>query len=144
MGVFIMGDILEIVNFWFEDKDVTATEIKANVTKIHCNNKSYILKEKGSIKQLLVEIHVLEQLDEKGIKVQKLVETSNSEKYVFYREKYYCLYEYVAGSVLEIKDTENLKELGSTIGVEIANLHQALNSVNNNNELVKRDLYKVV
>ncbi len=42
MGVFIMGDILEIVNFWFEDKDVTATEIKANVTKIHCNNKSYI------------------------------------------------------------------------------------------------------
>ncbi len=144
MGVFIMGDILEIVNFWFEDKDVTATEIKANVTKIHCNNKSYILKEKGSIKQLLVEIHVLEQLDEKGVKVQKLVETSNSEKYVFYKEKYYCLYEYVAGSVLEIKDTENLKELGSTIGVEIANLHQALNSVNNNNELVKRDLYKVV
>ncbi|AIK30140.1 phosphotransferase enzyme family protein [Bacillus anthracis] len=54
------------------------------------------------------------------------------------------MYEYVAGSVLEIKDTENLKELGSTIGVEIANLHQALNSVNNNNELVKRDLYKVV
>lgn len=45
--------------------------------------------------------------------------------------------EYVAGSVLEIKDTEILKELGSTIGVEIANLHQALNSVNNNNELVK-------
>lgn len=72
------------------------------------------------------------------------METSNSEKYVFYREKYYCLYEYVAGSVLEIKDTEILKELGSTIGVEIANLHQALNSVNNNNELVKRDLYKVV
>ncbi len=144
MGVFIMGDILEIVNFWFEDKDVTDIEIKANVTKIHCNNKSYILKEKGSIKQLLVEIHVLEQLDEKGVKVQKLVETSNSEKYVFYKEKYYCLYEYVAGSVLEIKDTENLKELGSTIGEEIANLHQALNSVNNNKELVKRDLYKLV
>lgn len=144
MGVFIMGDILEIVNFWFEDKDVTGIEIKANVTKIHCNNKSYILKEKGSIKQLLVEIHVLEQLDEKGVKVQKLVETSNSEKYVFYKEKYYCLYEYVAGSVLEIKDTENLKELGSTIGEEIANLHQALNSVNNNKELVKRDLYKLV
>ncbi|WP_433947811.1 phosphotransferase enzyme family protein [Bacillus tropicus] len=139
-----MGDILEIVNFWFEDKDVTDIEIKANVTKIHCNNKSYILKEKGSIKQLLVEIHVLEQLDEKGVKVQKLVETSNSEKYVFYKEKYYCLYEYVAGSVLEIKDTENLKELGSTIGEEIANLHQALNSVNNNKELVKRDLYKLV
>ena len=36
-----------------------------------------------------------------------------------------------------------MKELGSTIGVEIANLHQALNS-GNNNELVKRDLYKVV
>ncbi|MFV0943135.1 phosphotransferase [Bacillus pacificus] len=138
-----MGDILEIVNFWFEDKDVTAIEIKANVTKIHCNNKSYILKEKGSIKQLLVEIHVLEQLEEKGIKVQKLVKTSNSKKYVFYKEKYYCLYEYIAGSVLEIKDTENLKELGSTIGEGIANLHQALNSVNNN-ELVKRDLYTLV
>ncbi|PRP94700.1 hypothetical protein TUN_39520 [Bacillus sp. M21] len=25
-----MGDILEIVNFWFEDKDVTATESKRN------------------------------------------------------------------------------------------------------------------
>ncbi|HDR7767581.1 MULTISPECIES: phosphotransferase enzyme family protein [Bacillus cereus group] len=138
-----MEDILEIVNFWFEDKDVTATEIKANVTKIHCNNKSYILKEKGSIKQLLVEIHVLKQLEEKGVKVQKLVKTSNSKKYVFYKEKYYCLYKYIAGSGLEIKDTENLKELGSTIGEEIANLHQVLNSVNNN-ELVKRDLYKVV
>lgn len=54
------------------------------------------------------------------------------------------MYEYVAGSVLEIKNTENLKELGSTIGEEIASLHQALNSVNSNNELVKRDLYKVV
>ncbi|WP_144532678.1 phosphotransferase enzyme family protein [Bacillus paranthracis] len=138
-----MEDILEIVNFWFEDKDVTATEIKANVTKIHCNNKSYILKEKGSIKQLLVEIHVLEQLEEKGVKVQKLVKTSNSKKYVFYKENYYCLYKYIAGSGLEIKDTENLKELGSTIGEEIANLHQVLNSVNNNG-LVKRDLYKVV
>lgn len=144
MGVFIMGDIVEIVKFWFEDKDVTATEIKANVTKIHCNNKSYILKEKGSIKQLLLEINVLDQFAEKGVKVQKLVETSNSEKYVFYKEKYYCLYEYVAGSVLEIKDTENLKELGSTIGEVIARLHQALSSMDNENYFVKRDLYKVV
>ncbi len=71
------------------------------------------------------------------------MKTSNSKKYVFYKEKYYCLYKYIAGSGLEIKDTENLKELGSTIGEEIANLHQVLNSVNNN-ELVKRDLYKVV
>ena len=135
MGYLLWGYIGNC-EFWFEDKDVTAIEIKANVTKIHCNNKSYILKEKGSIKQLLVEIHVLEQLEEKGVKVQKLVKTSNSKKYVFYKEKYYCLYEYIAGSVLEIKDTENLKELGSTIGEGIANLHQALNSVNNN-ELVK-------
>ena len=51
-----MEDILEIVNFWFEDKDVTATEIKANVTKIHCNNKSYILKEKGSINEKVILI----------------------------------------------------------------------------------------
>lgn len=71
------------------------------------------------------------------------MKTSNSKKYVFYKEKYYCLYKYIAGSGLEIKDTENLKELGSTIGEEIANLHQVLNSVNNNG-LVKRDLYKVV
>ncbi|MBH0346170.1 phosphotransferase enzyme family protein [Bacillus sp. BD59S] len=139
-----MKDILEIVKFWFHDYDVTTTEIKANVIKIHCNNKSYILKEKGSIKQLLVEINALEQLEEKGVKVQKLVKTSNSEKYVVYKERYYCLYEYVVGSVLEIKDPENLKNLGSLIGEEIANLHQALNSVNSNNELAKRDLYKLV
>lgn len=132
MGVFIMRDILEIAKFWFHDYDVTATEIKANVIKIHCNNKSYILKEKGSIKQLLVEINALEQLEEKGVKVQKLVKTSHSEKYVVYKEKYYCLYEYVAGSVLEIKDPENLENLGSLIGEKIANLHQALNSVNSN------------
>ncbi len=50
-GYLLWGDIVEIVKFWFEDKDVTATEIKANVTKIHCNNKSYILKEKGSINE---------------------------------------------------------------------------------------------
>ena len=28
-----MEDILEIANFWFGDKEVTATEIKVNVTK---------------------------------------------------------------------------------------------------------------
>ncbi|PEA24257.1 aminoglycoside phosphotransferase [Bacillus cereus] len=139
-----MKDILEIAKFWFQDKDVTATEIQPNVTKIHCNNKAYILKEKGSIKQFLVELNVLEQLDEKGAKVQKLVKTRNDERYVFYKEKYYCLYEYVAGSVLEIKDTEKLKVLGSTIGEEIANLHHELNLVNSANELIKRELYKVV
>ncbi|WP_377865445.1 phosphotransferase enzyme family protein [Bacillus sp. R86525] len=139
-----MKDILEIAKFWFQDKDVTATEIQPNVTKIHCNNKAYILKGKGSIKQFLVELNVLEQLDEKGAKVQKLVKTRNDERYVFYKEKYYCLYEYVAGSVLEIKDTEKLKVLGSTIGEEIANLHHELNSVNSANELIKRELYKVV
>ncbi|MFE6138343.1 phosphotransferase enzyme family protein [Bacillus sp. NPDC057893] len=139
-----MEDILEIAKFWFQYKNVTATEIQPNITKIHCNNKAYILKEKGSIKQLLNELNVLEQLDGKGIKVHKLVKMRNDERYVFYKEKYYCLYEYVAGSVLEIKDTEKLIKLGSTIGDEIANLHQALNSVNSISGLIKRDLYKVV
>ncbi|HDR7619499.1 TPA: phosphotransferase, partial [Bacillus mycoides] len=139
-----MKDILEIAKFWFQDKGVTATEIQPNVTKIHCNNKAYILKGKGSIKQFLVELNVLEQLDEKGVKVQKLVKTRNDERYVLYKEKNYCLYEYVAGSVLEIKDTEKLKVLGSTIGEEMANLHHELNSVNSANELIKRELYKVV
>ncbi|MEK4742874.1 MULTISPECIES: phosphotransferase enzyme family protein [unclassified Bacillus (in: firmicutes)] len=139
-----MKDILEIAKFWFQDKGVTATEIQPNVTKIHCNNKAYILKGKGSIKQFLVELNVLEQLDEKGVKVQKLVKTRNDERYVLYKEKNYCLYEYVAGSVLEIKDTEKLKVLGSTIGEEMANLHHELNSVNSTNELIKRELYKVV
>ncbi|MGE7852709.1 phosphotransferase enzyme family protein [Bacillus paramycoides] len=139
-----MEHALEIAKFWFHDEHVTATVIQSKVTKVTCNNKAYILKEKGSIKQLLVELNVLEQLDEKGIRVQKLVKTKNDERYVFYKEKYYCLYEYVAGSVLEIKDTEKLKELGSTIGEELANLHQALNSVGNVSELIKRDLYKVL
>ncbi|MGE7871025.1 phosphotransferase enzyme family protein [Bacillus paramycoides] len=139
-----MEHALEIAKFWFHDEYVTATVIQSKVTKVTCNNKAYILKEKGSIKQLLVELNVLEQLDEKGIRVQKLVKTKNDERYVFYKEKYYCLYEYVAGSVLEIKDTEKLKELGSTIGEELANLHQALNSVGNVSELIKRDLYKVL
>ncbi|WP_242272635.1 phosphotransferase enzyme family protein [Bacillus cereus group sp. BfR-BA-01310] len=139
-----MEHALEIAKFWFHDEHVTANVIQSKVTKVTCNNKAYILKEKGSIKQLLVELNVLEQLDEKGIRVQKLVKTKNDERYVFYKEKYYCLYEYVAGSVLEIKDTEKLKELGSTIGEELANLHQALNSVGNVSELIKRDLYKVL
>ncbi|MCW9132356.1 phosphotransferase [Bacillus paramycoides] len=139
-----MEHALEIAKFWFHDEHVTATVIQSKVTKVTCNNKAYILKEKGSIKQLLVELNVLEQLDEKGIRVQKLVKTKSDERYVFYKEKYYCLYEYIAGSVLEIKDTEKLKELGSTIGEELANLHQALNSVGNASELIKRDLYKVV
>ncbi|MED1567834.1 phosphotransferase enzyme family protein [Bacillus paramycoides] len=139
-----MEHALEIAKSWFHDEHVTATVIQSKVTKVTCNNKAYILKEKGSIKQLLVEQNVLEQLDEKGIRVQKLVKTKNDERYVFYKEKYYCLYEYVAGSVLEIKDTEKLKELGSTIGEELANLHQALNSVGNVSELIKRDLYKVL
>ncbi|MFJ8353681.1 phosphotransferase enzyme family protein [Bacillus paramycoides] len=139
-----MEHALEIAKFWFHDEHVTATVIQSKVTKVTCNNKAYILKEKGSIKQLLVELNVLEQLDEKGIRVQKLVKTKSDERYVFYKEKYYCLYEYVAGSVLEIKDSEKLKELGSTIGEELANLHQALNSVGDVSELIKRDLYKVL
>lgn len=62
-----MKGILEIVNFWFRDKDVTITKLQSNVTKVLCKNKVYILKEKGSIEQLLVELNVLEQLDEKGV-----------------------------------------------------------------------------
>jgi Ser/Thr protein kinase RdoA (MazF antagonist) len=139
-----MEDILEIAKFWFQDKDVTTTEVQPNVTKINCNNKAYILKEKGSIKQLLVELNILEQLYEKGVKVQRVVKTESDKKYVLYKEKYYCLYEYVAGNVLEIKDTDKLIGLASIIGEEIANLHQALNSVNSANELINRDLYKVV
>lgn len=139
-----MENALEIAKFWFQNEQVIVTVIQSKVTKLTCNNKVYILKEKGSIEQLLVELDVLERLEEKGIKVQKIVRTKSDERYVFYKEKYYCLYEYVVGNVLEIKDTENLKELGSIIGEEIANLHQALNSVNLANELIKRDLYKVV
>ncbi|MBE5106710.1 phosphotransferase [Bacillus thuringiensis] len=135
---------LEIAKFWFQKEHVTATVIQSKVTKVTCNNKEYILKEKGSIKQLLVEFNVLEQLYEKGIKVQRVVKTENDEKYVLYKEKYFCLYEYVTGSVLEIKDTNKLTGLASTIGEEIANLHHMLNSVNSANELIKRDLYKVV
>ncbi|OJE47886.1 aminoglycoside phosphotransferase [Bacillus luti] len=139
-----MENALKIAKFWFQNEQVIATVIQSKVTKLTCNNKVYILKEKGLIEQLLVELDVLERLEEKGIKVQKIVRTKSDERYVFYKEKYYCLYEYVVGNVLEIKDTENLKELGSIIGEEIANLHQALNSVNRANELIKRDLYKVV
>ncbi|MDM5428090.1 phosphotransferase enzyme family protein [Bacillus mycoides] len=139
-----MEDILEIAKYWFQDKNLAATVIQPKVTKIHCNNKTYILKEKGSIKQLLNELNLLEQLYEKGIKVQRVVETENDEKYVLYKEKYYCLYEYFAGSVLEIKDTNKLTGLASTIGEEIATLHKALNSMDSANELIKRDLYKVV
>ncbi|HGH7182001.1 TPA: phosphotransferase enzyme family protein [Bacillus luti] len=139
-----MENALKIAKFWFQNEQVIATVIQSKVTKLTCNNKVYILKEKGLIEQLLVELDVLERLEEKGIKVQKIVRTKSDERYVFYKEKYYCLYEYVVGNVLEIKDTENLKGLGSIIGEEIANLHQALNSVNCANELIKRDLFKVV
>ena len=49
----------------------------------------------------------------------------NDEKYVLYKREYYCLYEYIDGSVLEIKNTNKLTELASTIGEEIANLHKS-------------------
>ncbi|HHT7191397.1 TPA: phosphotransferase enzyme family protein, partial [Bacillus cereus] len=139
-----MENALEIAKFWFQNEQVIATVIQSKVTKLTCNNKVYILKEKGSIKQLLVEINILEQMYEKGIKVQRVVKMENDEKYVLYKEKYYCLYEYIAGSVLEIKDTNKLTELAGAIGEEIATLHKALNSMDNSNELIKRDLYKVV
>ncbi|WP_439022479.1 phosphotransferase enzyme family protein [Bacillus thuringiensis] len=139
-----MENALEIAKFWFQNEQVIATVIQSKVTKLTCNNKVYILKEKGSIKQLLVEMNILEQMYEKGIKVQRVVKMENDEKYVLYKEKYYCLYEYIAGSVLEIKNTNKLTDLASTVGEEIANLHKALYSVNSVNELIKRDLYKVV
>ncbi|GAB6431568.1 hypothetical protein bcgnr5390_02990 [Bacillus luti] len=139
-----MENALEIAKFWFQNEQVIVTVIQSKVTKLTCNNKVYILKEKGSIEQLLVEINILEQLYEKGIKVQRVVKMENDEKYVLYKEKYYCLYEYIDGSVLEIKNTNKLTELASTIGEEIANLHKALYLVNRANELIKRDLYKVV
>ncbi|KAA0766606.1 phosphotransferase enzyme family protein [Bacillus sp. SH5-2] len=139
-----MENALEIAKFWFQNEQVIATVIQSKVTKLTCNNKVYILKEKGSIKQLLVEMNILEQMYEKGIKVQRVVKMENDEKYVLYKEKYYCLYEYIAGSVLEIKNKNKLTDLASTVGEEIANLHKALYSVNSANDLIKRDLYKVV
>ncbi|HEB4952097.1 TPA: phosphotransferase [Bacillus cereus] len=139
-----MEQALEIAKLWFRNEHVTATVMQPKVAKVLCKNKEYILKRTGSIKQFLVEFDVLKQLYEKGIKVQRVVKTENDEQYVLYKEKYYCLYEYVVGSVLEIKDTDKLERLASTIGEEIANLHKALHSVNSDHELIKRDLYKMV
>ncbi|KFM98597.1 aminoglycoside phosphotransferase [Bacillus clarus] len=139
-----MKQVLEIAKYWFQDDQIKAKSIGQKVIKITSNKQNYILKEKGSIKQLLAEIHTVEQLYKKDIEVQKLVKTRNSESYVVYKDKYYCMYEYIDGSVVEVKRVERLRELGDTIGNKIAKLHQALYSINHVDELIKCDLYKVV
>ena len=44
-----MENALEIAKFWFQNEQVIVTVIQSKVTKLTCNNKVYILKEKGSI-----------------------------------------------------------------------------------------------
>ncbi|KEK23129.1 phosphotransferase enzyme family protein [Bacillus gaemokensis] len=138
-----MEHILEITNFWFQDEQVTAEAIQPKVTKI-IRNKQYILKEKGSIKQLLAEINVLNQLAQKGIKVQRLLKTRGNESYILKDDKYYCMYEYVEGNVVEVKRVENLKVLSNTIGNEVAKLHQVLCSSNHAGKFVERNFYNVI
>ncbi|MEY8348086.1 phosphotransferase [Bacillus cereus] len=139
-----MERILDIINFWFQDEQVTTEAIQPKVTKIIRNKQNYILKEKGSIKQLLAEINVLNQLAEKGIKVQRALKTRGNENYILQDDKYYCMYEYVEGNVVEVKSVETLKVLGNTIGNEVAKLHQALCLLNHAGEFVERNLYNVI
>lgn len=139
-----MEHILDITNFWFQDEQVTAEAIQPKVTKIIRNKQNYILKEKGSIKQLMAETNVLNQLAQKGIRKQRLLKTRGNESYILQDDKYYCMYEYVEGNVVEVKRVENLKVLSSTIGSEVAKLHQALCSINHVDEFVERNLYNVI
>ncbi|MBJ8028983.1 phosphotransferase enzyme family protein [Bacillus cereus group sp. N21] len=139
-----MEHILDITNFWFQDEQVTAEAIQPKVTKIIRNKQNYILKEKGSIKQLLAETNVLNQLAQKGIRIQRLLKTRGNESYILQDDKYYCMNEYVEGNVVEVKRVENLKVLSNTIGSEVAKLHQALCSTNHVDEFVERNLYNVI
>ncbi|PEP48825.1 phosphotransferase enzyme family protein [Bacillus pseudomycoides] len=139
-----MEQPLKLAKFWFQNEHITATVIHPKVTKIIMNKQNYILKEKGTINQLLAEVNVLNQLAEKGIKVQRPLKTKGNENYIKYHDKYYCMYEYVEGNVVEVKRVENLKVLSNTIGSEVAKLHQALCSTNHVDEFVERNLYNVI
>ncbi|PEY40380.1 aminoglycoside phosphotransferase [Bacillus cereus] len=139
-----MEQPLNLAKFWFQNEHITATVIQPKVTKIIRNKQNYILKEKGSIKQLLAETNVLNQLAQKDIRVQKLLKTRGNESYILQDDKYYCMYEYVEGNVVEVKLVENLKVLGNIIGNEVAKLHQALCSTNHADEFLERNLYNVI
>ncbi|PEA81141.1 aminoglycoside phosphotransferase, partial [Bacillus pseudomycoides] len=94
-----MEQPLNLAKFWFQNEHITATVIHPKVTKIIMNKQNYILKEKGTINQLLAEVNVLNQLAEKGIKVQRPLKTKGNENYIKYHDKYYCMYEYMNGNV---------------------------------------------
>ncbi|PGC32510.1 aminoglycoside phosphotransferase [Bacillus pseudomycoides] len=139
-----MEQPLNLAKFWFQNEHITATVIQPKVTKIIMNKQNYILKEKGTINQLLAEVNVLNQLAEKGIKVQRPLKTKGNENYIKYHDKYYCMYEYMNGNVVEVKRVEKLKVLANNIGNEMAKLHKALHSLNHSNEFMERNLYNVI
>lgn len=139
-----MEGILEIAKFWFQDAELTSTEIHPKVIKIMDGKQSYILKEKGSMPQVLAEVNVLNVLFDKGVKVQRPLKTIDDESYILHHDKYYCMYEYLDGSAVEVKNVEMLNRLAGDIGKEVAKLHQVFSTLHNEGQFVENNLYSVL
>ncbi|MFI8708913.1 phosphotransferase enzyme family protein [Bacillus sp. NPDC077411] len=139
-----MERVLEVSKFWIQESNLSITPINPKVTLITNEKKNYVLKKKENLDQIIAEIKLLTTLSKYNIKVQQPLQTLEGNYFVSYENTYYCMYEHLAGNVLEVKDINRLKVLAGDIGKEIAKLHQALSQLHTEMQFIERDLYMTV
>ncbi|PEA54184.1 aminoglycoside phosphotransferase [Bacillus pseudomycoides] len=139
-----MKQILEVSKFWIQESGFSITSINPKVTLITTAKQKYILKKKENLDQIITEIKLLTTLSKYNIKVQLPLQTLEGDDFVSYENTYYCMYEYLSGSCLEVKDINRLKVFACDIGKEIAKLHQALSPLHTEIQLIERNLFTTV
>ena len=139
-----MEQVLKVSKFWIQESDFSVTPLNQKVNLITTEKQKYILKKKENPDQIITEVKLLTTLSKHNIKVQQLIQTLEGDYFVSYENTYYCMYEYLTGSVLEVKDINRLKVLSSDVGKEIAKLHQSLSQLHIESQLVERNLFMTV
>lgn len=139
-----MEKVLEVSKFWIQKPNLSITQINPKVTLITNEEKNYVLKKKENLDQIIAEVKLLTTLSKCNIKAQQPLQTPEGDYFVSYENTYYCMYEYLAGNVLDVKDINRLKVLARDIGKEIAKLHQALGQLHTEMQFIDHDLYMTV
>lgn len=99
-----MERALEISKFWIQEPSLSITPINPKVALITNEGQNFILKKKENPDQFIAEIKLLTTLSKHNIKVQRPLQTLEGNYFVSYKNTHYCMYEYLVGSVLEVKD----------------------------------------
>lgn len=91
---------------------------------------NYIIKFTANLGSVKRNINIAKALEKEDVKAFKIIKTAGGDSYLQNGEMYFFLTERIKGSQLKCMDIFNNTDLAYEIGKEIAKLHKALQTLN--------------